>query len=257
MRESTDMLSRLARLALAALAAWSATLQAGEFTINPLRVNLDRTTRASEVSVRNDDIVPLRMQVEAMTWHQDGQGKDQYEASEGLLYFPRAMEIPPGESRIVRLGVRAAPVTSEEAYRLFIEELPPPPGTGAAPSQGTSLRIFLRVGVAVFVAPAQSKRSGEITRLDLSGGVAEWTVANTGNAHFRTDKVELAGLTRDGTQLFVQEFPERYFLAGVVKTMRFEVPRDRCRQLAALEASVIGENLDLKRRLDVDPARCP
>jgi fimbrial chaperone protein len=256
MKPGTHVLSRLACLALATLATWPAALLAGEFTINPLRVSLDRTTKASEVSVRNDDIVPLRMQVEPMTWRQDAQGKDQYEASDSLLSFPRAMEIPPGESRIVRLGVRAAPVTREEAYRLFIEELPPPPGKDA-PAQGTSLRIFLRVGVAVFVAPAQPKRTGEITRLDFSGGVAEWTVANTGNAHFRTEKVELAGIARDGARLFVQEFPERYFLAGVVKMLRFEVPRDRCRQLAALEASVSGENLDLKRKLDVDPARCP
>src|SRR5215468_5816852 len=148
MKPNHDILSRLAGIMLAALTAWSTPLEAGEFTINPLRISLDRATRASEVTVRNDDIVPLRMQVEAMTWRQDAQGKDQYEAAEGLLHFPRAMEIPPGESRIVRLGVRAAPVTTEDAYRLFIEELPPPPSADAVPSQGTSLRIFLRVGVA-------------------------------------------------------------------------------------------------------------
>src|SRR5215471_6303752 len=171
MKPNHDILSRLAGIMLAALTAWSTRLEAGEFTINPLRVSLDRNTRATEVTVRNDDTVPLRMQVEAMTWRQDAQGQDQYEAAEGLLYFPRAMEIPPGESRIVRIGVRAAPVTSEDAYRLFIEELPPPAGT-EAPPEGTSLRIFLRVGVAVFVAPAQPKRTGEITRLDISRSVA-------------------------------------------------------------------------------------
>jgi fimbrial chaperone protein len=249
------LLSRLAGLLVAGLAAWSTAIEAGEFTINPLRVNLDRNTKAAEVTVRNDDTVPLRMQVEAMTWRQDAQGKDQFAPAEDLLYFPRAMEIPPGESRIVRVGVRAAPVTSEETYRLFIEELPPP--APAEAPQGTSLRIFLRVGVAVFVAPAQAKRTGEITRLELKGGVAEWSVVNTGNAHFRTEQVELAGVARDGTRLFAQDFPERYFLAGVEKTLRFEIPRDTCRQLATLEASVTGENLELKRKLDVDPARCP
>jgi fimbrial chaperone protein len=246
--------SRLARLAVAAVFAWSSALSAGEFTINPLRVNLDRATRSSEITVRNDDTAPLRMQLEAMSWRQDADGKDQYVPAEDLLFFPRAMEIPPGESRIVRVGVRAAPVTREEAYRLFIEELPP--AAAEAAPQGASLRIFLRVGVAVFVAPAQAKPAAEITRLDLNAGVAEWSVANSGNAHFRTDAVELAGLSRDGTPLFVQSFPERYFLAGTAKTLRFDVPRDACRQLAALEASVAGENLALKRKLDVDPARC-
>jgi fimbrial chaperone protein len=256
MKTVKTVVSRLACLAVAALFASSFALRASEFTINPLRVSLDRNVRASEVTVRNDDTVPLRVQLEAMTWRQDAQGKDQFAPTEDLIFFPRAMEIPPGESRIVRVGVRAAPVTSEETYRLFIEELPPPPGTDVPP-QGTSLRIFLRVGVAVFVAPVQSKRTGEIARLDLKGGTAEWSVANTGNAHFRTDQVALAGVARDGTQLFTQDFPERYFLAGAEKTLRFDIPRDTCRQLATLEASVIGENLDLKRKLDVDPARCP
>jgi fimbrial chaperone protein len=246
--------SRLAALALATLLAWSSALWAGEFTINPLRVNLDRGTRSSEITVRNDDTAPLRMQLEAMSWRQDADGKDQFAPAEDLLFFPRTMEIPPGESRIVRVGIRAAPVTREDAYRLFIEELPPAASESAP--QGASLRIFLRVGVAVFVAPAQAKPAAEITRLDLNAGVAEWSVENTGNAHFRTDAVELAGLSRDGTTLFVQGFPERYFLAGVAKTLRFDVPRDACRQLVTLEASVAGENLGLKRRLDVDPARC-
>ncbi len=248
-------LSRLG-LMLVALAAWSTALYAGEFTINPLRVNLDRTTRASEITVRNDDTVPLRMQLEAMSWRQDADGKDQYEPAEGLIFFPRAMEIPPRESRIVRVGVRAAPVTREDAYRLFIEELPPPSGPDTG-QMGTSLRIFLRVGVAVFVAPAQPKPTAEITHLDLRGGAAEWSVANTGNAHFRTEQVELIGVARDGTRVLLQDFPERYFLAGVTKTLRFDIPRESCRQFVALEAWVHGENLDLKRKLDVDPARCP
>ena len=119
------MPGRLSRLAVLALMVWAPLLMAGEFTINPLRVSLDRTARASEVTVRNDDATPLRMQVQAMSWRQDAEGKDQYEVSDDLIFFPRALEIPPGESRIIRVGVKAAPATREDTYRLFIEELPP------------------------------------------------------------------------------------------------------------------------------------
>lgn len=108
---------------------------AGEFVINPLRVTLDRNSRSSEVVVRNDDSAPLRMQVEGMSWSQDAEGKDRYTAADGLLYFPRTMEIPPGESRIVRVGVRAAPVTREATYRLFLEELPGPPDDATKPGK--------------------------------------------------------------------------------------------------------------------------
>jgi fimbrial chaperone protein len=246
-----SMLALISGLMLVA----SAPVAAGEFVINPLRVSLDRSTRAAEVVVRNDDKVPLRMQVEAMSWSQGGEGPDKYAPAEGLLYFPRTMEIPPGDSRVVRVGIRAAPVTREEAYRLFIEELPP--ATSAdEPAPGTSLRVFLRVGVAVFVAPAQPERKGEIARLDLKGRQVEWVVVNNGNVHFRADQVELVGIARDGTRLFVQPFQERYFLAGVTRTLRFDIAPEACRQLATVEAVVVADRLDLKRRIDVPPGSC-
>jgi P pilus assembly chaperone PapD len=69
------MLQRISSLMLAAVAAWAPMREAGEFTIKPLRVSLDRSIRASEVVVRNDDTAPLRMQVDASTWRQDAEGR--------------------------------------------------------------------------------------------------------------------------------------------------------------------------------------
>jgi len=249
------MMERIFLLVLGALAAFAPMTEAAEFTINPLQVRLDRTSRASEIVVRNDDSAPLRMQVQAMTWRQDADGQDQYEPADDLLYFPRAMEIPSGDSRIIRVGVKATPIAREDTYRVFVEELPPAVPVSAGPP-GTSLQVLLRVGVPVFVAPAQADRKAEITRLDLRGARAEWVVANTGNVHLRAEQVELVGVARDGTRLFEQPFQERYFLAGVVKTLRFDIPPEKCGQLAALEAAVVAENLQLKRKLDVAPGSC-
>ncbi len=242
-------------LVIVAFVALTPLAEAAEFTINPLLVRLDRTSRASEIVVRNDDRVPLRMQVQAMNWRQDADGRDQYEPADGLLYFPRAMEIPAGDSRVIRLGVKAAPVSKEESFRVFVEELPHPTAAGTVAS-GTSLQVVLRVGVPVFVAPVQVDRKGEIVRLGLTGSMAEWVVANTGNVHLRAERVEMVGLAPDGTRLFEEVFQERYFLAGVVKTLRFEIPADKCGQLARLEVAVSGENLDLRRQLDVSPGSC-
>src|SRR5271169_816467 len=152
------MFPSILALSVLALISWTPGLQASDFTINPLQVSLEGSNRASEVVVRNDDSTPLRMQVQAMSWRQDAEGKDQYEVADDLLYFPRAMEIAPGESRIVRVGVKSVPVSREEAYRLFIEELPPAAPPSPEP-QGASLRVFLRIGVAVFVAPVQTNRT--------------------------------------------------------------------------------------------------
>jgi len=243
-------------LVAAALVGLVPAAQAAEFTINPLQVGLDRSSRASEISVRNDANAALRMQVQAMSWRQDAAGLDQYESAEGLLYFPRAMEISPGETRIIRVGVKATPTTREETYRVFIEELPPANSASAGPPGGASLQVLLRIGVPIFVAPLQPERRSEITQLTLRGASAEWVLVNSGNVHLRAEKVALVGVARDGSTLFEQVFQGRYFLAGVTKTLRFDIPPEKCAQLAALEASVQAENLDLKRKVDVAPGSC-
>jgi fimbrial chaperone protein len=254
MRLFPNIVARASSLLLFALAAWAPALAAGEFAIVPLRVGLDRTSRSAEVTIRNDDTLPLRMQVEVMSWRQDAQGNDRYEPADGLIYFPRALEIPPGEARIVRVGIRAAPVTREETYRLFIEQLPP--ASPEPPPTGATLRVLLRVGVPVFVAPAEAERKAEIAQLVMKGGQAQWTVTNRGNVHFVADRVELVALSRDGTRLHAQQYQERYFLAGVTKSMHAAIPVELCPQVTALRASVLGEGVDVTRRIDVEPGAC-
>jgi len=236
------------------LLAFPGAAGAGEFSINPLRVGLDRTNKASEVVVRNDDVVPLRMQVQAMGWSQDAEGRDRYDPAEGLIYFPRVLEIPPGESRIVRIGIRVAPVTREEAYRLFLEELPP--ATPAGEAGGASLRVFLRVGVAVFVGPLSRTSVAEHAELGVESGNARWVVRNAGTVHLRAERIELVGYAHDGTRLFSREFPDRYVLAGASKTLRHELAPGTCARLARLEATLLAEGVDLTRKLDVDPGSC-
>ena len=239
---------------LMALAPWPLPLRAGEFAILPLRLHLDRSTRATEVTVRNENSAPLRMQAQAMTWRQDAEGKDVYEPGDGLIFFPRTLEIPPGESRIVRVGVRAAPVTREETYRLFLEQLPPAmPDTASA---GASVRVLLRVGVPVFVAPAQPERRASINGPEVRAGQVRWSVVNEGNVHFVAERVELTALGHDGTPLFTRQFQERYFLAGVSKPLLSELAREVCAQMTAIEVSVAGENVDLRRKVNVEPGAC-
>jgi fimbrial chaperone protein len=239
---------------LASMLAAVPLARAGEFSVNPLRVALDQRNKAAEVVIRNDDATPLRMQVQAMGWSQDDAGRDRYEPAEGLLYFPRVLEIPPGESRTVRVGVRAAPVTREEAYRLFLEEMPLPNAPAAA--SGASLRVFLRVGVAVFVGPASRSTAVETDEPGVQRGTVQWSVRNTGSVHVRADRFELAGYASDGTRLFGHEIPERYVLAGVTKTVRHDLGAETCARLVRVEATLQAEGVEARRSVDVAPRSC-
>lgn len=249
-------LRRLQALVALGVAAWAPAVAAGEFSIVPLRVNLDRAARAIEVSIRNLDATPLRMQVEAMTWSQDDRGNDVYSPADGLIYFPRALEIAPGESRVVRVGIRAAPVNREDTYRLFVQELPPAEASSGTGPMGASVRVQLRIGVPVFVAPERIDRRAEIVELDMGAGRAKLKLANRGNVHFTADRVEVTALATDGSRLHSQQFQERYFLAGVVKLLQSDIPPAVCAKVAAVEALVVGENVDLRHKVDVEPGAC-
>jgi fimbrial chaperone protein len=250
LRRATRSLLCLFGLVLGA----SGLAHAGDFVITPLRVTLSREVKSTQIEVRNDDTRPLRVQMQAMAWTQDAEGNDQYADSDALLFFPKTMEVPSGGSRVVRLGPRALPTSAEEAYRLFIAELPGPedtPGTGSA-----SVRILLRVGVAVFVAPLAPKAGAEFASFGLRHGSAELTVRNTGNVHIAADRLLLVGLGRDGKPLFETPLRSRYFLVGTTKRLRAQIPSSECGQLVALEAVLVGSGVDLKRRLDVSQADC-
>src|SRR6185369_12141928 len=106
-----------------ALAPAGATL-GGEFGVSPIRVDLDRNTRTSVVRVSNDEQGPLSFQIRAMEWTQDAEGRDVYADSSDLVYFPQQMQVPPLDSRVVRVGYRNPATQVERAYRLYIEELP-------------------------------------------------------------------------------------------------------------------------------------
>lgn len=240
-------------LGLLLLASGAMTAHAAEFTISPLRIGLDRENRTSQFEIRNGAQQPLRLQLQAMSWTQDAKGEDHYSESDGLMFFPKALEIPAGESRIIRLGVKAVPVTQEDTYRLYVEELPGPVQP-AAP--GARVRVSLRIGVPVFVAPLTPKPEAEIRSLEALGGAARLAIANTGNVTLAADRVELVGWARDGRQLFSKPLSDRYFLAGVTKQIDTDIPRELCPQTAALEAVVDAEPLRLQRRVDVTPASC-
>jgi fimbrial chaperone protein len=102
------------------------------------------------------------------------------------------MTIPPNEERIVRVGMRRAPDRSRElSYRLFLQEVPPPPKPGF---QG--LVVALRVGLPVFIAPAQGTAAPRITwkAVRTADNKLEVTALNDGTAHLQVADISvLAG----------------------------------------------------------------
>lgn len=239
-----------ARLALALLILLiSPASLAGNFGVSPIRLDLDRNARTGAITITNDDPEkPLQLQVKAFAWSQDEEGKDRYEESGDLTFFPRIMTLPPQENRLVRAGIRVPAADREKTYRLFIEEIPEPRKVEA---QGAQIAVKVRFGVPVFVKPLKEEPRGEIEKIELSRGTVTVKVKNTGNTHFVIKSVNL----KSG-DLFAKEISGWYLLPGAARAHSAAIPAEVCKKLGKLDVTVKTDRLELSHSLDVDKAMC-
>jgi len=161
---------------------------AGSFQVNPIRVDLTPKAQTAALAVKNtgDESVVVQVSIEA--WSQDS-SKDIYAATKELLATPPVMTIPPNEERIVRVGLRRAPDRSKElSYRLFLQEVPPPPKPGF---QG--LVVALRIGLPVFVAPAQGQAAPRVAwkAMRLPDNKLGISAINDGTAHLQVADINV------------------------------------------------------------------
>ena len=228
---------------------------AADFVVSPLTVVFENAVRSGQIIVRNEGSAEVRFDLHAKDWTQ-GDGADKYTDSESLIYFPRAMAIPPGESRIIRVGIKANPADTEHAFRLFIEELPARNVPGALAASSAQLQILLNVGVPIFARPPRGGPQAEIENLLLDAGKIRFGLRNSGNEHFKATSIELVGTGRDGTEKFRRTIEDRYYLAGTAKSYSEPIPYDACAELATIEVTVVAEQFTLRRKLDVSGPGC-
>ncbi len=239
-----------------ALAVTVCGTQAADFSVSPMLLEFERGVRSAEVRVRNLDKQPIRFQVRGTDWSQDETGKNIYADSRSLIWFPRALEIAPGESRIIRVGVRAIPATREQAYTVFLQEVALGDAR-AGKARGAQVRLLLSVAVPVFVPPAKPQPGGAVESVELRGGTLNVVVANGGNQHFSYREAVIVGLDPDGIEKFRQKLPGKTLLAGSRQQLQVKIPQDSCPQLRQLALTLTTpKQIEIKHGLDVSRADC-
>lgn len=246
-RSALLRLARLLPVLLAAAVPLAAV--AGSFGVSPIRIELGAQARTGAITVTNDDAAALRTQIRLVQWSQDDSGKDVYTPSEELVFFPRLMTMGSNEQRLVRVGLRGPALEREKTYRLFIEELPPPPEPGA--DGASRVAIAVSFGVPIFLRPAQEQPAGVIERLELGPGKLLVRVRNTGNVHFRISAISARG---DGG--FAAETAGWYLLAGAAREYELPIDARQCAQLQRLSVLVATDRTELRGELPVDPSKC-
>jgi len=152
---------------------------AGSFMVTPVRVTLSSAQPIVALTVRNDSSDSTVVQIEMATWSQEA-GKDVHAATRDVIATPPIFTVPPGATQVVRVGLRrTADAERELTYRLFLQEVPPPPKP-----EFKGLRIALRMSIPVFVAPPVAVAPAlEWRAVREAQGWLNVSVRNAGKAH--------------------------------------------------------------------------
>src|SRR5262245_61428709 len=157
--------------------------QASVLHVSPVKVELSRATPSMLVTVGNDSDRELRFQVSAFAWEQAPDGTMQLLSTRDIVFYPMMLTIAAGEERKIRVGTTVAIGTVEKAYRIFVEELPPAPGTEGG-AGGINVRVLTKMGLPIFLEPPQPEPQAAIEVLEIASDHVRYRVRNTGNAHF-------------------------------------------------------------------------
>lgn len=218
---------------------------AGSFQVNPIRVDLGPRAQTAALSVKNTADEPVVVQVSVEAWSQQD-GTDVYAPTKELLATPPVMTIPANTERIVRVGLRRAPDNARELdYRLFLQEVPPPPKPGF---QG--LVVALRVGLPVFVAPAHGQAAPRIAwnaaRVSDKNAI-QLTAVNDGNAHLQVAEVSVMPVA--GAEAAASTSGLAYILPGQRRSwtlpLTTKLTASRIRVKAVTDAGNLETEIDL------------
>jgi fimbrial chaperone protein len=223
----------------------------GDWRVTPIRLDLGRQARSGVITVISQSKERLQLQIKAYEWTQDSEGKDRYEETGDLIFFPKMMMFEMPEERILRAGIKVPATKREKTYRLFLEEIP-----GPRKAEGVSVAIAIRFGVPIFVAPLTEEPQGKVSQVAMKKGTVEVDVRNPGNVHFVIQSVTVKGKNAKGEEIFSREISGWYLLAGASRRYKTEVPADLCKELSAVDVTVSTDKFPLTGHLDVDTAMC-
>lgn len=155
----------------------STAVQAGSFTVSPVRIEIAMPRKAAAVEVENNGDRPAQIQVERFQWQRDNGADDELLPTEDYIVTPPIVSLQPGQRQILRvMFLKPLDPRREATYRLILQETPlndPPPNT---------IATVLRLSLPVFVTPAGAK-SELVWSQQWRDGKPALAAENRGTAH--------------------------------------------------------------------------
>ena len=227
-------------------------LASAAWQVIPIRLEFDQRNRSGVVTIKNNGEEPISFTVEALRWTQDFAGKDHYDETSDILFFPKQLTIGANQERIIRAGIKVPAVKEEKTYRLFIKQ----ETDQKTQISGSQVAIAIRFGVPIFAKPVEEHLEGEIVSTTIEDGNVEITLKNTGNEHFRVKTINLSGLDTSGNEIFSQAISGNYLLAGSQRNFSTSLNAQSCEHIDTLDIHVTSDRLTLDGEIHVEKAMC-
>jgi fimbrial chaperone protein len=195
------------------------TALGASFSVSPVRVELSPRDNVVAVTVTNTGDQSGSIRLSVFSWRQEA-NEDRLDPTRELVATPPLFSMAPGESQIVRFGLRRVPTTERElAYRAIFEEIP-----GPRPAQGApALQITLRISIPVFYQPRDNLAAMLVWTLARDGAdKLRLSVRNDGTASAQLGDLALARM--GAVEPFVQKKNFAYVLPGAARSWSLSVP---------------------------------
>ena len=167
------------------------SVEAGQFSVTPVRIFMAPRDRAVAVTVTNDADTELVMQADIYQWRQKPNGEDDLTLSEDMILAPPIVKIPPKSRQVLRLALlKPVQPGEQQTYRLLVREIP----EARAPEVGVQLQIAIAFSLPVFVTPTGVKRQIDCTLERSTPEQARAVCENRGNAYAQLTHFELASV---------------------------------------------------------------
>lgn len=225
---------------------------AGEFTVTPIRIDLDRENPSNSINVSNDGKKPINFVVKEMLWIQDKDGNDSYNPSQDLIFFPKSFKLEGGTSRIIRVGLKNTELPlKEKAYRLFIEEIP----EGRLEGQ-TGVAIAIRFGVPIFIKPANESFSIKLENIIFNKDNMDLLIKNSGNISIRFNSIDIIGLNDKDIEIYKKQINGWYIFPDAKKKFVAPINYEECINTKKLIILLNTDNKVIREEVNVEINQC-
>jgi fimbrial chaperone protein len=177
-----------ASIAVIALAAMTCSVSAASLQVAPTSVEIPAGSSAATMNVKNAGAEVLKAQVRVFRWSMVN-GEEKLEPATDVVASPPLATVKPNTDYTIRLvRLSKEPVTTEQTYRIFIDEIPEPKKV----TRGGLVTMAFRYSIPVFFLPASEQVPDVKWTQERHNGKLYVSATNAGGRRLRLSELAFA-----------------------------------------------------------------